>query len=266
MDGYTRTEHTFDGKTLAKCVSYSGDVAATKQNPAGSYSSKSEPRVLYELISAKAIALSIRPGNLLNAYAQQGQFDWKHAGTAVIDGHDCIAIGRVSSATTSPTSDQLEFRIWVDPDHNFIIRRAIRLRNGKPALEWLFTYRESIDSDSPARLVPTSWTWTSLSKNQIVRTVATAELGQIDLTPKDSDRTFTLRYPPGTFVRNLDTGERFWAEQDGTLRRDEPEQNVGETWPWARRAAAAISVIVIAALSVLNWWRSRTSTSSRVSR
>ena len=87
-------------------------------------------------------------------------------------------------------------RLLVDPDRDFLpVRYEVFDRNGK--LLNLITI--SSRKDSQARWVPQSWETSVYRNTHLIRKVTT-QVEQIDIGGSFPDDTFSVDYPPGTYV------------------------------------------------------------------
>ncbi len=128
----------------------------------------------------------------------------------VVEGRPCLVLGQQEQRQDGTWETQ----VWVDPVRDYLPVRYYLLFKGKPYFTLETTYRD----DGQGRWAPASWTLVELNASGEVRWSETMTVRKLRINEPIPDETFKFEYPPGTYVKDYVTNERFVVKPSGERR------------------------------------------------
>lgn len=213
QNGYVpkATVHVFDGKQRQTFFPHGG---------------RPFPRVFIEGDTLADMVRDTRVGPVRMVYRPfdeaMGMFDRSSLAltnqVGDVDGRECLVLRH--------SSEVFQESIWVDPSRAFVpVRYYLRYEG---------TIREQIEisysPDEQYGWVPVSWNVAHLDEEGGVRISWSGTVTEHSLNQPIADSVFRITYPPGTWVRNYITDERYILREGDDKRPILPGEYDGENY------------------------------------
>ncbi len=162
--------------------------------------SESSPSGVANDLRVYPILLALRPfDSRLGVFKRQ---EVRASGNTVVnDGRPCDVLYHQSGT------------LWIDPARGHLPVRYLIAANGATTIEVQITY-EPVDGI----FLPAGWETTRFLENGDVSATVEAVVSKRSINPPFGPEVFSVEYPPGTWVRNYKTNERYILREAGDKR------------------------------------------------
>lgn len=131
-----------------------------------------------------------------------------------LDGRSCVVLSRLPAP-------QLQEHYWLDPSHDFVVRRYERTVDRNPETRLDITY-----DDDPDGCRPLEWIFTEFEgRASAIRNITRSEVNSYAVPDAKSQEWIQIPFPPRTLIINLDSNARHLVRDNGEWRVIDPEES-----------------------------------------